>query len=275
MFNKVVPFSDLVAQRRWKVGSFVTEGNGATSTAYPLCPLRELLVERRETLDPQQYPDHLFHYIGLEHVQSLTGDLSDGYRPREGRAVLSRSKVFYRGDILYGRLRPALNKVFVADGPITEGICSGEFYVFIPDQKRLLPHFARAVLASRYVQDFVARLTTGSALPRLALEDLVAIEVPLPPVDVQRHYEKALLQQNWKRQQLIAELRAGPAADLEAIVTALEEGREPIFTHRPLPEAFDLSELKLPDIAIISRGARSLPRRPRSRSAGSPRRSTP
>ena len=275
MFNKLVPFSDLIAQGRWKVESFIAEGNGATSTSYPLCPLRDLLVERRGALDPQQYPDHLFHYIGLEHIQSLTGDLSDGYRPREGRTVLSRSKVFYRGDILYGRLRPSLNKVFVADEPVTEGICSGEFYVFIPDQDRLLPHFARAVLASRYVQDFVAGMTTGSALPRLAREDLLVIEVPLPPLDVQRRYEEGIIERNRKRQQLLAELRAGPAADLEAIVTALEEGREPVFTNRPLPEATELRELKLPDIAVNSRGAHSLPRRRTPRSAGSGRRSTP
>lgn len=243
MLNKVLPFSTLLAHSRWKVEFFLSERRGGASTAYPMVPLREVLTERRESLDPQQHPDHIFNYLSLEHVEPLTGDLVDGYSPREGRAVLSRSKVFYCGDILYGRLRPSLNKVFVADGRVSEGICSGEFYVLTPDDTRILPHLARALLASRYVQDVVKSLTTGSALPRLALDDLLMIEVPLPPLlDLQQKFEDLLLAQNAKRQEIKTELREGPISDIDAVVRALEEGSEPMFT-RQSPEkqfAFDV-----------------------------------
>src|SRR6185437_6336139 len=115
--------------------------------AYPLVPLKDLVEERREFLDPQRYPDHLFHYLSLEHIMPVTGDLVDGYEPKKGQAILSRCKVFRCGDILYGRLRPSLNKVFVVDGTISEGICSGEFYVLILQTRSILSHFARSLLA--------------------------------------------------------------------------------------------------------------------------------
>ena len=108
---------------------------------------------------------------------------------------------------------------------VREGICSGEFYVLIPDSQKMLPYFARALLASRYVQEIVKTMTGGSALPRLALDDLLNIEIPLPPLTIQRQYEEVLIGQNHRREQLRAELREGPATDLELVVSSLEEGK--------------------------------------------------
>ena len=138
MFVMTVPMSALTKQGRWKVEYFCN-GRGTSHAHHPFVRLGDILRERRESLDPQAFPDHLFNYLGLEHVQSVSGDLVE-YCPRMGRAVLSRSKVFRLGDILYGRLRPSLNKVFVTDERIPEGICSGEFYVLIPDAEAVRPH---------------------------------------------------------------------------------------------------------------------------------------
>jgi hypothetical protein len=256
MLTKTLPFSALVAQGRWKVEFFMSDHTGAKSTAYPLIPLKDILADRHEFLDPQQYPDYLFNYLGLEHIHPLTGDLADEYQPRRGRAVLSRCKVFRCGDVLYGRLRPSLNKVFIADGAVIEGICSGEFYVLIPDSRKILPHFARSLLASRYVQEVVKSMTSGSALPRLALEDLLEIEIPLPSVDVQQKYEELLIAQNAKRQQVMAELRDGPAANLEAIVSALEEGTPPTFSRSPPPRCAGFETIVLPESVVVSRQGR-------------------
>ncbi|QLH38562.1 MAG: hypothetical protein HWD60_05810 [Defluviicoccus sp.] len=43
----------------------------------------------------------------------------------------SLSSVFKAGDILYGRLRPYLNKVF---RPEFDGLCSAEFIVLVPNK---------------------------------------------------------------------------------------------------------------------------------------------
>ncbi len=259
MLTKVLPFSALVAQGRWKVEFFLSNPDGAKSTAYPLAPLGEVLADRREFLEPQQHPDHVFHYLGLEHVQSVTGDLADGYEPCKGQEVLSRCKVFRHGDVLYGRLRPALNKVYVADGEVAEGICSGEFYVLIPEARKVLPHFARSLLASRYVQDAVKGMTSGSALPRLALDDLLGIKIPLPPLDVQREYEALLIGQVVRRRQLSAELREGPAADLDALVSALEGGTELIFGRAPQPRRLCFDTIVLPEGVVVSTRGRGRP----------------
>jgi restriction endonuclease S subunit len=189
--------------------------------------LGDIVHNRLETIDPQAYPDRVFHYLGLENVESLTGDLAN-FRARYGREILSRSKVFRRGDILYGRLRPYLNKAYLAEGNTSEGICSGEFYVLTPRGERVLSRFLRTVLASPYVQQYVGSWQVGSALPRLPLEELMTLEIPLPPLSVQRDYEEFIAHQETSRRRLKAELEALPGLAMDAFVRALESGTKPV-----------------------------------------------
>ncbi len=247
MFVTTVPMTALAKQGRWKV-EFFCAGNGTRSAHHPVVRLGEMLRERRETLDPQAFPDHVFNYIGLEHIQSLTGDLVD-YRPRAGREVLSRSKVFRQGNILYGRLRPSLNKVFVADERVPEGICSGEFYVLLPNVERIRPHFARALLASRYIQDVVAGMTTGTALPRLHLDDLLAVEVPLPPLAEQLAIETYFIEQQLRRARLVRELTLRPAMALESLVSCLGERSAFEVPEPPTAEGESFAQHRLPPSA--------------------------
>lgn len=262
MFVTTIAFSLLDTQRRWKVDFYCTDKSATRVAAYPIAPLRAILSERREFLDPQRYGEHVFNYVGLEHVESITGDLVSDYSCRAGKDVLSRSKVFRHGDILYGRLRPSLNKVFAVDSTVREGICSGEFYVLIPDASQILPHFARALLASRYVQDVVKGMTTGSALPRLQLADLLDIGIPLPPLSVQQSIETKLLAEKERRQRLRLEILYGPNAELDALVNALKTGEEFLFDHQGRCENARLSPMALPvAIATVSRGRGRPPRR--------------
>lgn len=183
MPTTVIDLSRLLASEMWKPESFQRRASGAT-TAFKMRHVGELVAERREALDPCAYGDHLFWYVGLEQVAPHTGDAR--LAPCKGQEVLSRSKVFRDGDVLYGRLRPYLNKVFVATSPFDEGICSGEFFVLTPDQSQVLPVFLREILASRFVRDSIVGLNTGSALPRLQLTDLFRCMVPVPPLEYQK-----------------------------------------------------------------------------------------
>src|SRR5262245_34793443 len=102
-------------------------------------------------------------------------------------------------------------------------------------------------------------MTSGSALPRLALDDLLEIEIPLPPLRVQRQYEKLLIAQDARRQQLMAELRDGPALDLEALVSALEEGKELALRQAPQPVHRAFDRLPLPDAGVFTARDRGRP----------------
>ena len=221
-----VSVSQLRQRRRWKVEFFATRTPRSNESGFPTVLLDNIVDERRETMDPQACPDDIVHYIGLENVESGTGDLI-AFKPKCGKEIRSRSKRFYENDVLYGRLRPYLNKVFVAVGNLTSGICSGEFYVLVPRQDVVLPNFLRAILSSEYVRQHVASWQTGSALPRLQIEDLLAIEVPLPPLDEQRVYEDFLVSQNHVRRRLREKLETLETKIPRVFLDAVERGSTP------------------------------------------------
>src|SRR3989442_13158460 len=98
-----VQLSEINRRARWKVEFFTEDTGTSVTTNLAMLPIRALVDERAETIDPQLHPEHMFGYIGLENVESLTGDLST-FIPKAGSDILSRSKVFRSGDVLYGRL---------------------------------------------------------------------------------------------------------------------------------------------------------------------------
>jgi type I restriction enzyme S subunit len=84
--------------------------------------LGEIAEPSRERALPMEVP--AMRYVGLEHIEPQTMKLLDhGYASE----VRSSSLRFSRGDVLYARMRPYLNKIWVAE---FDGICSAEFLVF-------------------------------------------------------------------------------------------------------------------------------------------------
>jgi type I restriction enzyme S subunit len=190
-----------------------------------LAALGDILQERKSSLNPRDYPDQLFNYIGLENVASLTGDLVN-FAPKIGREIKSVSKLFQAGDILYGRLRPYLNKVYLAEVPVASGVCSGEFYVMMPETSKILPRFLRTLLASEYVQQYVRNWQTGSALPRLSLDDLLEIQIPLPPLELQVKYEGFIQAAESSRRELTQRVERLPQALMDSVLDGLQQGSE-------------------------------------------------
>jgi restriction endonuclease S subunit len=224
MWTAEAPFSSLVERNRWKVEFFCDPSSSVMpQSAFRMRPLKDLVKERKETLDPAEEGDRLVNYLGLENIKSLTGQLVN-FKPRPGQSIKSRSKLFYQNDVLYGRLRPNLNKVYHATAPVAEGICSGEFFVFIPNGELINSVVLRYLLGSEYVQRHAARLQIGTALPRMNLKDLLEIEVPVPPLDVQEKYAKELEKQFLHMVQVTKELEGLPHQIAASFLTALERG---------------------------------------------------
>jgi type I restriction enzyme S subunit len=83
--------------------------------------------------------------------------------------------------VLYGKLRPNLDKVIVADSP---GICSSEI-VPISVHGETRPEWIRLVLKRPYFLKVISKLTHGVSLPRLKTKDALNTIHPLPPVEEQ------------------------------------------------------------------------------------------
>ncbi len=125
--------------------------------------------------DPSTLPANT-RYLGLEHVGS--NDLT----PMEGgvaAGVTSSVTPFRSGDVLFGRLRPYLRKVAIAD---SDGVCTPEILVLRPRAEAVAPGFLPILVASEPVIEQCIARSAGSRMPRTSPADLASIEVPLPPM---------------------------------------------------------------------------------------------
>jgi len=155
---------------------------------WPIKALGEVLELSRERIQPTEHPDTSFNYVGLENIEGHTGRLVP-YEATLGAEIKSTKNVFHPGEILYGKLRPYLNKVYLAR---ENGICSTDIYVLRPHQRDIHPSFAANYLRSPSVLSTVSSAMAGANLPRINQDALLAIPTPVPPLAEQERMVKLL-----------------------------------------------------------------------------------
>ncbi len=161
---RTVSILELTKLGKWRADLHVHSNSRIKSDRFDLVPLGEVVRESRTAKEPRE-EESAFYYIGLEHIEPITGDHTN-IDLVTFEKVRSRSKVFEEGDILYGRLRPYLRKAFLVEPPYKKGLCSTEFIVLKADHDRVLPLFLREILISDPVTEVITRLQAGAALPR-------------------------------------------------------------------------------------------------------------
>ena len=137
---------------------------------------------------PELTPDAPF--IEMEHVEAHTMKLL-GTVPA---ATMKSSAVHFKpGDVLYGRLRPYLNKVF---RPTFEGLCSAEFIVF-PENDRIDGRYLQYFLNSGAFVRFATHLNAGDR-PRVDFDQIAPYKIPVPSL-AQQHEIVAELEKQFSR----------------------------------------------------------------------------
>jgi hypothetical protein len=124
-----------------------------------------------DTIHPGSDAGPAKEFVGLEHITPHLGNRV-GSRPlgdEKGRKLRFRP-----GDVLYGYLRPYLNKVWLAD---RHGLCSVEQYVLRPNGS-LSGELIAAALRSRATLNQVLAATHSLQLPRRRSGLLLALEIP-------------------------------------------------------------------------------------------------
>lgn len=130
--------------------------------------------------------NELLPYVGMEDVESGTGRFLGSMTPR---AVKSSTSYFDDTCVLYGKLRPYLNKVLVPD---FKGHCSTEFLAIRPDLKKLDRKYLWHFLISPKTVDTLNGYTTGTRMPRADINILKNLEISLPSLEEQRRVVERL-----------------------------------------------------------------------------------
>lgn len=144
---------------------------------YPKGSISEICEVSDKKENPQNYFEKEYIYLGLEHIESNTGKLF--INKELGEKILSTKNVFEEGDVLYGKLRPYLNKVAE---PSFAGICSTDILVL----KTAIPKVLKWLLLSDDLVSQTSVLMKGVSLPRIGISDFLSQKIPLPPLSEQQ-----------------------------------------------------------------------------------------
>ncbi|WP_052470778.1 restriction endonuclease subunit S [Vibrio owensii] len=114
-------------------------------------------------------------YIGLEHLDSGSLKIKRWGMIAEDNPSFTR--VFKKGQILFGKRRPYLKKAAIAE---FDGICSGDIIVMEAKSnltdKELLPH----IIQSKVMWNWAIQNSSGSLSPRTKFSVLKELEITLP-----------------------------------------------------------------------------------------------
>jgi len=180
--------------------------------------LGDIVEPRREKVSPAKYAD--LPFIGMEHIEAHTMRLLGTVPAGTMKSTANR---FYKGDVLYGRLRPYLNKVYK---PNFDGLCSSEFIV-LPKTDGIEPDYLKYRLNSHDFVSFTSHLNTGDR-PRVDFDQLSSFELFLPSYLDQQRIVAEIEKQFSRLDEAIANLKR-VKANLKrykaAVLKAAVEGR--------------------------------------------------
>jgi type I restriction enzyme S subunit len=119
--------------------------------------------------------------LGLEDIEKDTSRIIQHITFKDRISKSTKTK-FEKEDVLYGKLRPYLNKVVVADA---DGFCTTEI-VPLKGYFGLFPKYLMYALKRPEFLEYVSSRTYGINLPRIGTEDARRALIPLPPLHEQK-----------------------------------------------------------------------------------------
>jgi len=182
--------------------------------------LGDVCLPDRQIVEPNTSHAESLNYYSLEHIESETGRILK--TPTELVELEGKSMTFLfdQRHVLYGKLRPYLNKVAL---PFSSGRCTTEMIPLLPSDG-LDRIFLAWLLRRQETVEFAMQGKTGSRMPRADMDSLLTLHIPLPPLPEQQRIAAILKEQmaavekaRMAAQERLRAIKALPAAFLRQI----------------------------------------------------------
>ncbi|NJK42508.1 MAG: restriction endonuclease subunit S [Aquincola sp.] len=145
-----------------------------------LVALGSVCVQDRTSVRPGQRDD--LPYLGLEGIEAGTGQFVSGDLSKTPGTPQANSFRFDDRHVLYGKLRPYLNKVAL---PAAAGKCSTEIVPLLP-MPRLDRQYVGYFLRSPRTVAQITERSAGAQMPRADMDFVLSLSIALPPLEEQR-----------------------------------------------------------------------------------------
>ena len=221
-------------------------------SGWKIAKMGDVCELRKETINPSNFPD--MPYVGLEHIDSGDPRLKKIGTSSEVNSSKSR---FYSGDILYGKLRPYLDKSVLVD---FDGLCSTDILV-LKSKESIVPQFVVNTIHTSQFLSYSISTSSGVNHPRTSWSSISAFQFLLPPLPEQRAIARALRAVQAAREARLREIaleRERKAALMEHLFTHGTRGEPTKMTEiGEMPESWEAESLRSLAFRFISGGTPS------------------
>ena len=152
--------------------------------------IKDIATIEKNVATPDDLKGSFQNFIGLENIERDSGRLVN-FSEISGDELRSTKFKFTPDHILYGKLRPYLNKVFLPD---FEGVCSTDILTIKPNSKRVVRKYLELVLKQTDFVDYATTRSIGANLPRISPSTVLDYSLALPPLPIQRQVVAVLEQ---------------------------------------------------------------------------------
>ena len=135
--------------------------------------------QTKPKISPKYITDDMWS-LDLEDIQKESGAILTRTTASE-RKITGDKVLFYKGQVLYSKLRPYLKKILIAPD---NGICTPELVPF--NTYLVYANYIVYVLRSPHIDYVVNSVTYGVKMPRVGTETMVNLLIPLPPLSEQK-----------------------------------------------------------------------------------------
>ena len=128
-------------------------------------------------VSPERYFDYM--HIAPDNIEKLTGTLLDCRTVAQDK-VSSPNHLFFKGQILYSKIRPLLRKAVIAP---FDGLCSADMYPLkTPLNKEYL---LRYILSDSFNAQVATAMSSRVKMPKINQAELSKVLIPVPPIQEQ------------------------------------------------------------------------------------------
>jgi type I restriction enzyme S subunit len=144
----------------------------------------DVAIIEKIIINPDESNDIFQNFIGLENIEKETGQIIFSSE-KDTEEIKSAKFQFSKEHILYGKLRPYLNKVAL---PNFDGICSTDILTIKPNPKKTTREFLCFLMRQKYFVNFANEHSIGANLPRVSPNTLLNYKTPIPPFVLQKQF---------------------------------------------------------------------------------------
>ncbi len=150
---------------------------GQVPCTWNVCKYGIIASVESNLVSPMLYPELI--QISPDNIDKDSGKLLSCTTVEES-GVISNNHKFKKGQILYSKVRPSLNKVCIAP---CDGLCSADMYP-IESSENIV--FVKYMMLSHYFVEQVSAVTANRVkMPKINQNELSQVTVVIPPIEIQ------------------------------------------------------------------------------------------